>query len=215
MSGPMKTDDLIALIAADAKAKPPQMASLLAFAWVLGLMVSTGVFFLTLGLREDLTAQTDSWRFLAKVLVVWTAIAVSAWDCIRLSRPTETAPVSSLNWLVVGLLASALALEVTTLPTAEWMKNLLGQNWPYCLAYIPTLSLAPLIALFVAFRDSAPSSTWAAGAALGRLGAATGAGLYALHCPDDSPLFVLAWYGIASLFVTGVAAFAGSRLLRW
>lgn len=215
MSGPMKTDDLIALIAADAKTKPPRMGPALALAWAAGSAVSFGLFLIELGFRPGLLQQSDNWRFLAKILIVWTAVAISAWDCVRLSKPTSAAPASSINWLVVWLLIAALTIEFTTLPRSEWEARLFGENWPYCLAYIPTLSLAPLIALFTAFRDAAPASSWAAGAALGRLGAATGAGLYALHCPDDSPFFVLTWYGIASLAVTGLAAFMGSRLLRW
>jgi hypothetical protein len=39
--------------------------------------------------------------------------------------------------------------------------------------------------------------------------------LYAAHCPDDSPLFVLAWYGLAIALVTGAGMLVGSRVLRW
>jgi hypothetical protein len=39
--------------------------------------------------------------------------------------------------------------------------------------------------------------------------------LYALTCPDDSPLFVATWYSIAIAVVAGGAAWVGNRLLRW
>jgi hypothetical protein len=39
--------------------------------------------------------------------------------------------------------------------------------------------------------------------------------LYGLHCSDDSPLFVVAWYGLAMLLVGAAGALAGHRLLRW
>lgn len=211
----IKTDDLIRLIASDTKTQSPAVASALALAWAVGLAVSTAIFLVMLGFRPDLSSELGNWRFMAKVIVVWTAVAVSAWDCVRLTRPTETTAASGLNWIVAGLLFAALLLEMTTLPGSEWSKSLIGENWPYCLAYIPTLALAPVTAAFVAFRSAAPASPSAAGAALGRLGAATGAGLYALHCPDDSPFFVLAWYGIASFVVTVIAAITGARLLRW
>ena len=55
----------------------------------------------------------------------------------------------------------------------------------------------------------------AAGAAAGFLAGAIGAALYATHCPDDSPLFVAAWYSLAIGFVAALGAVAGSRLLRW
>jgi len=41
------------------------------------------------------------------------------------------------------------------------------------------------------------------------------AGLYATHCPDDSPLFVATWYVLAILVVMAVGAIAGSQFLRW
>jgi hypothetical protein len=39
--------------------------------------------------------------------------------------------------------------------------------------------------------------------------------LYASHCTDDSPLFVAAWYTIATALVTAVGALAGAKLLRY
>ena len=39
--------------------------------------------------------------------------------------------------------------------------------------------------------------------------------LYAAHCPDDLPLFVLAWYGLSIAAITVVGMLIGSRVLRW
>jgi hypothetical protein len=39
--------------------------------------------------------------------------------------------------------------------------------------------------------------------------------LYASHCTDDSPLFVAAWYTMATALVTAVGALAGAKLLRY
>ncbi|MFZ5673199.1 MAG: NrsF family protein [Pseudomonadota bacterium] len=46
-------------------------------------------------------------------------------------------------------------------------------------------------------------------------GGGIGATLYASHCFDDSPLFVLVWYSLAIALVTAVGFFAGRHLLRW
>jgi hypothetical protein len=54
-----------------------------------------------------------------------------------------------------------------------------------------------------------------AGATAGLVASGVGSMLYALTCPDDSPLFVATWYSIAILLVTSVAAGVGRRLLRW
>ena len=39
--------------------------------------------------------------------------------------------------------------------------------------------------------------------------------LYACHCFDDSPLFVMTWYVTAAIPVIVVGAMAGHWLLRW
>jgi hypothetical protein len=54
-----------------------------------------------------------------------------------------------------------------------------------------------------------------AGAAAGLLAGGLGAVLYAIHCPDDSPLFVALWYVPAVALVVLAGAAAGSRVLRW
>jgi len=84
-----------------------------------------------------------------------------------------------------------------------------------CLSMIPVLSLAHLAALLAALRAAAPPSPVLAGAAAGLLAAAGGAALYALHCFDDSPLFVATWYTLAAIPVVALGAVAGHRLLRW
>ena len=64
-------------------------------------------------------------------------------------------------------------------------------------------------------RGAAPASPTLAGAAAGLLAAAAGATLYAFHCFDDSPLFVVTWYSLATTLVVAIGAVAGHRLLRW
>ena len=38
---------------------------------------------------------------------------------------------------------------------------------------------------------------------------------YATHCQNDSPLFLAAWYVLATLGVAAVGAIIGTRVLRW
>ena len=96
-----------------------------------------------------------------------------------------------------------------------WRTRLVGSNSLICLTAVPMLSLAPLAVLLVMLRSAAPASPALAGAAAGLLAAASGAALYAFHCFDDSPLFVVTWYTLAALLVVAVGALAGRRLLRW
>jgi hypothetical protein len=67
----------------------------------------------------------------------------------------------------------------------------------------------------LALRQAAPEHPAFAGAAAGLFAGAIGAACYATHCPDDSPLFVAAWYTLAIGFAAAIGAAAGRRLLRW
>ncbi len=101
------------------------------------------------------------------------------------------------------------------MPARTWETRLVGSNALVCLTAIPLFALAPLAALLLVLRRAAPASPALAGAAAGSLAATTAAAIYAFHCFDDSPLFVLTWYPLAAIPVIVVGAVIGRRLLRW
>jgi hypothetical protein len=85
------------------------------------------------------------------------------------------------------------------------------------LATIPVLLAFGVAAelMLLGLRRCAPSNAGLTGAVAGVLSASLGAAIYAVHCPDDSPLFVAVWYSLAILFVAGAGALAGRLTLRW
>jgi hypothetical protein len=106
-------------------------------------------------------------------------------------------------------------MELLILPVSFWQGSLVGANAAICLTAIPLLSIAPLAALLYALKRGAPVRPRLAGAVCGLLSSSMAAMLYALHCTDDSPLFVAVWYSLAIGAVTLVAAGLGGRFLRW
>lgn len=84
-----------------------------------------------------------------------------------------------------------------------------------CLFSVGVLSLIPFGAFLMGLRAGAPSRPDIAGALAGVAAGALAASLYALHCNDDSPLFVGVWYSLAVALVGGSGWFAGRRCLRW
>ena len=54
-----------------------------------------------------------------------------------------------------------------------------------------------------------------AGRRAGVLAGAFGAMLYATHCADNSPLFVLTWYSAAIAITAALGATLGHKFLRW
>jgi hypothetical protein len=213
----MKTDDLINAIAADAKSVAPPIAQTVAMAVGMGALISALLFLWVLGIRDNFAESlTSSLRFVFK-FVLTLSLAIPAYVLVRgLSRP-DFQPGKKL-WLLAlapGLLLIGIGLELFSVPPDQWHERMIGHNSVVCLIVIPLLSLAPLAAVLYALRSGAPANPAMAGAVGGLLSAGIAATLYASHCPDDSPLFLAAWYTTGVVLMTALGALIGSRILRW
>jgi hypothetical protein len=212
----MKTGDLIRALAADneARLRPPGRA--LALALIPGVAITLGLFVVVFGLRPQLVALLGEPRLLFKLCLTSLLVALSCMLVLRLVRPgADVRSAALLLAIAPALLAAANLAEVFTVPSVEWGRRLFGVNAIHCLESIPFLSAAPLVAIVLALRNGAPEHPALAGAGAGLFAGAIGAAFYAAHCPDDSPLFVAAWYTLAIAIVTAIGAVAGARLLRW
>lgn len=211
----MKTEQLVESLVADRARSAASLRRSVAHAVALGSILSLAIFTLEFGPRADLAAAFATWRFDLKLVLVLAALLAAAGACIALARP-----LASRSWRRgVGALAvlavSGLAIELILAPAGTWGTRLVGSNVRVCLTAIPVLALGPLVGLLMALRRAAPASPALAGAACGALAAATAAVLYAFHCFDNSPLFVLTWYPLAAVPVILLGAAVGHRLLRW
>jgi hypothetical protein len=212
----MKTKDLIHAIAADASAHRPSVSRRLALALMIGGAIAVALFALRLGVRSDIAYALETWRFDAKLIMALLCVGAALWAAPRLARPDADQP-QALAALYLPLLALALAIgaELMVSPEATWVSRAIGSNARKCVTSIAVMSVAPLAALLVALRAGAPQSPAASGAAAGLLAGGLAATLYALHCPDDSPLFVALWYTPVVGLITLAGAVIGHRLLRW
>jgi hypothetical protein len=213
----MKTDDLINAIAQDAAARLPSLPARLAAALAVGGLLALTLFAYDLGVRPDIASALQTWRFDAKLAVTVLCFAAALWAAARLVRPDADPRKALAAALLVPLLALVVAVgwELAVTPAPDWVARAVGSNSRLCVTSIIVLSIAPLAALLVAARAGAPGSPAMAGAAAGLLAGALAATLYAVHCPDDSPLFVLLWYMPTVALVAAAGAVAGHRLLRW
>ncbi len=82
-------------------------------------------------------------------------------------------------------------------PHAEWLVRLAGVHWYMCVINMVLLAMPMLAALLFGLRYGAPTRPVLAGAMAGLLSGALSATLYISHCPDDSPIFVAAWFTLA------------------
>jgi hypothetical protein len=212
----METDRLIHTLAIDNDIRIRPVGAVLAMALLVALPVSAALMLVTLGLRTDIGAAMHNpffeLKFAVTLALALPAIAIS----LHLSRPE--ASVKGWRWLLLipaGLLAVGFGFEMMLPQRLPVMTRLVGKNSRVCLAAIPLLSLPLLAAALISLRRGAPSNASLAGAFAGLVAGGLAATLYAAHCPDDSPLFVAVWYGLAMGAVAAMGALAGSRVLRF
>lgn len=211
----MKTDNLIAALAADSRAEARVQALMLpglALAWVAALLAVGG----TLGFRADLgSALGNPWSVMRFVLTgalglaaVRLALVLSRPEGARLARlwPLAVVAVVALGMVAWAYLAT---------PADGRQMALVGKTMATCLVAIPVLSILPVTAILLALRKGATTAPALAGFVAGLGGSGLAAMAYATHCTEDSPLFYVTWYGLAILGVTAAATLVGWRLLRW
>jgi hypothetical protein len=212
----METDQLIRTLAADNAHRVRPVGVALALSLLAAAPVSAAVFFAALGVRPDvMTAMHNPFfdlKFLVTLALAISAIVVS----LHLSRPEVS--LHGWGWLLLipfGFLVAGIAGEMMMPQRLPMMTRLIGNNSRACMMAIPVMALPLLAAALIGLRHGAPARPAVAGAVAGLLSAGLAATLYASHCTDDSPLFVVTWYSIATAFVAAVGALAGSRVLRF
>jgi hypothetical protein len=212
----MDTDRLIQTLVADNVHRERPVGLVLALALLAAAPFSFVMFFMELGVRPDvMTAMRNPFfdlKFLVTLALALPALAIA----IHLSRPE----VSTRGWawlllIPLGLLGIGIGGEMMMPQRLPMMTRLVGKNSSVCMVAIPVLSLPLLAAALIGLRHGAPSRPAVAGAIAGLLSAGLAATLYASHCTDDSPLFVAAWYTIATALVTAIGALAGAKLLKF
>jgi len=212
----MKTEQLIRTLAADNAHRARPVGLVLALALLAAAPVAVAMFLAGLGVRPDImTAMHNPFfnlKFVETLTLAISAIVVS----LHLSRPE--ASVKGWGWLLlipVGILAGGVAVEMMMPQKVPMMTRLIGSNSRVCLTAIPLMSLPLLAAALIGLRHGAPTRPAIAGAIAGLLSAGLAATLYASHCTDDSPLFVVTWYTIATALVAAVGALVGSKVLKF
>ncbi len=214
----MRTQDLIGALSEDHAARPQPQPLRWTFliAMAAGLGVAAAGFAVALGIRPDAASAIETWRYDFKFVMTLTLAVTSARLVWRLARPAVDARSAELALAISPLLLlGAVLYELWAIPEPAWLPRALGTNSTVCVVSITLLSLAPLAAVFYALRNGAPLRPGFAGAAAGLLASALAATLYAMHCPDDSPLFGAIWYTAAMGLVMLSGMLAGRRFLRW
>lgn len=211
----MKTEDLIAALAADSRTEPPPRLVLwpaLAIA-IAGAVVALG---LTLGFRDDLLQTLVEPAAAMRYLLTAALGVLGVRLALVLARPEgrSLARVWPVGLPVVAALGLLVWAYVST-PAEGRQMALVGKTMVTCLVTIPLLSVLPVTAILLGLRKGATTAPALAGFAAGLGGGGLAAMTYAMHCTEDSPLFYVTWYGLAIAGVTLASTLIGSRVLRW
>jgi len=213
----MKTQDLVALLAADVTPVDRHiLGKRLGWALLLGGLGSTLLMAIWFGVRPDLAQVAQTPLFWFKLAFPLALAGASLWACARLARPGVAiggAAVAVALPLATVWLAAVLIVLAT--PDTQRAALLLGQSWRVCPSNIARLSIPSFIAVFWAMRGLAPTRLRWAGAACGLLAGATATVAYCLHCPEMGVPFWAIWYVLGMLIPTAAGALLGPYLLRW
>lgn len=213
----MKTDELVALLAARAEPVPRHAATRrFAIALAAGLPLSILLMAFEYGVRRDLV-QTMYWPMFWVKLIFPVCVAIAGFVVVqRLARPGVRVRGAWLGLAVPVLLVWAMGLVAWLLaPADERAAMVWGQTWRTCAINIALISVPVFVASLVALKGLAPTQPALAGAAAGAMSAGAGAAVYALHCPELAAPFLAIWYVIGMALPVVAGAAIGHRLLRW
>lgn len=213
----MKTDELIALLAADAEPVPRHAARRrMGWAVAAALPLSVAWMMAFYGVRPELVAGLSNPMTWLKVLLP-AGVAVGGFFLTeRLARPGVPVRGAWLGVAVPLLALWALGLAVWSAAAPETRAELLfGRTWRTCTFNIAVIAAPLFVAGFIALRGLAPTRPALAGAAAGVLAGGAGAAVYALHCPELAAPFLAVWYVLGMALPAAVGAALGRVLLRW
>ena len=213
----MNTDELAKLLATGPVAVDPGApVRRCALAVGIGSIAAAVLMAIWLGVRSTLAQDLPAPMFWIKFAFV-ASIAAAGWVAtLRLARPgarLARVPLALAAPVLVMWFLAALALAGADAPRR--VELLLGQTWAACPLNIAVLSLPVLAAALWGMKGLAPTRLVRAGAATGLFAGATGAVVYAFHCPELAAPFLGIWYILGMLIPAALGALLGPRVLRW
>lgn len=214
----MRTDDLIARLAAETAAvRPYAIERKVALNLVLGGAAAVVVLIALLGLRPDMGAAVGTASFWMKFGFTAAVAALGVAATCRLARPGAT--LRPAFWIAAAMPFAAVAamatVEILAVAPADRIAVWLGSSWKTCPVWILVISAPVLLAVTLSMRRFAPTRPVLAGMVLGMAAGGVGATIYGLHCQENAAAFLATWYVLGMAIVGAIGAAIGPRVLRW
>lgn len=209
----MKTDELIAILAQDPSPKKPPITL-----GALGILLAVLSCVLTkfwLGLRPELNAMTIPASFCFKTFILGSLVILSLHALKASSVPLGRFTLKHFAIGLAALFLVALGYEWITKPAGEIGKLFLLPNFGDCLLFVTLYGAGVSIVLLALIKHAAPLHYGRTAGFIGLASACVGALGYSIHCPVDSPTFMLIAYGLPQLMLYMASRFLLARFLRW
>jgi hypothetical protein len=208
----MNTDDLINILAHAPQPDRPMRPGLLALI-VMGISALATI--LLLGLRPELIALQPPGSFWIKTALLAAMAGVS---CRALENAARPASARQRYWLEILLTVIAALLVIGEWATTDHSKILSGfliVNFPSCLICVTLYGGLGMAGFTALMRRYAPVDLDRCAGLIGLAAASAAAVGYSIHCPLDSPTFIVVAYGLpmAALWYVGRAILP--RQLGW
>lgn len=214
----MRTDDLIARLAAETAAvRPYAVERRVAVHLMLGGAVAVVLLVVLLGLRPDMGAAVGTASFWMKFGFTAAVAALGVAATCRLARPGAT--LQPAFWIAAAMPFAAVAaiatVEILAVGPGDRIAVWLGRSWETCPVWILVISAPVLLAVTLSMRRFAPTRPVLTGMVLGMAAGGVGATIYGLHCQENAAAFLATWYVLGMAIVGAIGAAIGPRVLRW
>jgi hypothetical protein len=214
----MRTDDLIAQLAAETSVVPPHAVERkVAVNLAIGGVAAFALLVAFLGLRPDMGAAVMTVPFWMKFGFTGIIGALGVAAACQLARPGVS--LRPGLWITAAAAFAAITgmaiFEILAAAPADRMALWVGSSWKSCPVWILVISAPVLLAVTLSMRKFAPTRPILTGAVLGMAAGGVGATIYGLYCQETSAAFLATWYVLGMAIVGAIGAAIGPRVLRW
>lgn len=213
----MKTKQLIQLLAeCSTPIGPHDVRNRLAASVVGGLLMSTLLLVVLLGVRSDISSAITTATFWSKSFFGVFMLSGGVFIAAQLSKPGQAVKSAWYGVILpIAVITLALIVDVNNSPDGTAWRLLSDQLWRRCPLEIALLSTPTLVALLYAMKPLAPTKLAVAGGVAGLIAGSIAALTYSLRCPEVHVAFWGSRYLLGIAIPSAVGCVIGPRFLRW
>jgi hypothetical protein len=208
----MATDDLITLLAQSPQPAPRFTVDRILWIWLIATALATAAI---LGWRYEIMHLMLNAGIAYKTSLL-LGFCLWAGQSLRAAALPLASPLSAWPWLVLAAVKIiSLGYEFSMVGLGEIFGVFQSNFFYVCVLMVLVYGLIGMAILARILRQYAPANAKVAGGYVALAAASAGAVGYSLHCPIDSPLFIMVAYGLPVLALWAIGRMVLPRYLQW